>query len=89
MAGQAADLFTLSGLPYGVFAAKGLLEDVAALMAPDRGFDKSLYLENIINAPAFRGKIYSVIPSFSLMTIAGKSENVGTGYPGLGRSCRL
>lgn len=79
MAGQAADLFTLSGLPYGVFAAKGLLEDVAALMAPDRGFDKSLYLENIINAPAFRGKIYSVIPSFSLMTIAGKSENVGTG----------
>jgi ABC-type glycerol-3-phosphate transport system substrate-binding protein len=78
VSGQIPDLFSMYGLPYSTYASKGLLADIGALMDADTSFDKTKYLENVLNAPTFNGKIYSVIPAFTVMTVAGKSENVGT-----------
>ena len=78
ISGQIPDMFSMTNLAYGTFASKGLLKDLGELMAADPEFDKSLYLENVLNASAFNGKLFSVIPSFSVMTVAGKKENVGS-----------
>jgi ABC-type glycerol-3-phosphate transport system substrate-binding protein len=78
VSGQIPDMFSMSGLPYSVYASKGLLADMGAIMDSDPSFDKSKYLQNVLEAPSFNGKIYSAIAAFTVMTVAGKAENVGT-----------
>lgn len=77
ISGDIPDLFSMSGLPYNTYASKGLLEDLGKRMDSDASFDRSLYLENVLNAPAMNGTVYSVIPYFNVMTATGKTDNVG------------
>jgi ABC-type glycerol-3-phosphate transport system substrate-binding protein len=75
--GKMPDMVSMTNLAYGTYASRGLLKDLGELMAEDSSFDRSLYLDNILNAASFNARIYSVIPSFSVLTAAGKTDNVG------------
>jgi hypothetical protein len=46
-------------------------------MDSDSEFNRSDYLENIFKANETDGKLYSIIPSFTVMTVVGKEANVG------------
>ncbi|MCR4771017.1 MAG: extracellular solute-binding protein [Oscillospiraceae bacterium] len=78
IAGKIPDLFLLDQLPFQTYASKGLLTDIGALLDSDPDFDRDEYFDNILSAPAFKGHSYSIIPSFSVMTVVGKAEFVGS-----------
>ncbi len=78
ISGKIPDIISLEGLPFQTYASKGLLADIGALMDADPDFSREDYLENILTAPSFKGRSYSVIPSFYIMTVVGKSEFVGS-----------
>jgi len=77
ISGNVPDIISLIELDGNIYSSKGLLLDLIPLMNADQSFDKSLYLENILFSSAKGGKLYSVIPEFSLYSVAGKTEVVG------------
>ncbi|MCR4771019.1 MAG: extracellular solute-binding protein [Oscillospiraceae bacterium] len=77
ISGKVPDILSLDELPFQTYASKGILLDMGAALASDPSFNRADYLENILDAPQYNGKSYSVIPSFSVYTIIGKSDYVG------------
>lgn len=59
------------------YAAKGLLADVGKLLEEDGELSREDFLENVFRAYSIDGTLYSVVPSFSVNTIAGKASVVG------------
>lgn len=66
--GNIPDMFSVEGLPLENYTSKKLIADLSVYMDNDPEFKKEDYLENILNITADNGKIYSVIPSFSVNT---------------------
>ena len=77
LAGNIPDIISLAELDFDTYASKGVLADLGALMDKDSSFKREDYLENILDACKYKGKILSVIPSFNLLTYIAKEENVG------------
>lgn len=77
VAGKVPDLIVVGNLPLGNYANKGLLADIYEKMDADSDFNRSDYLENIFKAYEIDGKLYSVVPSFSVQTVSAKEKNVG------------
>jgi len=77
ISGKVPDILAVGQLPLDNYISKGMLLDLSQMMDNDADFNRADYLENVLNITARGGKIYSLIPYFSLMTVAGKSENVG------------
>lgn len=78
ISGKIPDLISLDQLPFQTYASKGLLLDLGAVMDADESFDRADYLENVLTAPRFNGKNYSIIPNFYIMSVVGKTEYVGS-----------
>lgn len=78
ISGNIPDILCVGSLPFSNYVKKGLLYDLSKLMDADEDFHREDYLENILNISAVDGKIYSLIPSFNVMTVAGKTANVGS-----------
>jgi hypothetical protein len=58
---------------------KGLFADLYSFMDdPEIGVSRADYLENVLKACEVDGKLYSMILSFTLNTLAAKSKYVGT-----------
>lgn len=77
ISGKIPDIISLSELPFTTYASKGLLADLGALMDADESFVRDDYLTNILDAPNYNGKIFSIIPMYEIMTTVGKSDIVG------------
>lgn len=77
IAGKIPDLMSLDGLDFDVYASKGLLYDINLLMNKDESFNRADYLENILEATTVGGKLYSIIPNFTIQTLVGKKSIVG------------
>lgn len=79
LAGQAPDILVLESgsMPIESFIAKGLFADIGKLIEEDEELDMENYLTNIFDAFKVDGKLYSVVPSFTIATILGKSSMVG------------
>ncbi len=60
-------------------ANKGLFADLYKLMDKDPDFNKDNYLANILSAQERDGKLFALIPYFSVQTIVGKTSLVGNG----------
>ncbi|MDK2809008.1 MAG: hypothetical protein PWP24_1745 [Clostridiales bacterium] len=60
------------------FVSKGLFLNYYDLMDKDETFNMSDYLENIFTAAEKDGKLYKIIPSFSVYTVIGKTKDVGS-----------
>ena len=63
-------------MPYSSYAAKGIFADLNPYFDKDEEIKREDYLENILNVTSLGGKLYSVVPSFSIQTLACKSSLV-------------
>ncbi len=77
ISGKIPDIFSMDGLPYDVYASKGLLLDLKPRLEKDPDIRMEDYLENVFKAVERDGKIYSIIPAFTLETLAAKESLVG------------
>lgn len=79
LAGQVPDILVLENgeMPVESFIAKGLFADIGKLIEEDEELDMEDYLTNVFDAYKVDGKLYSVIPSFYIATVLGKTSMVG------------
>lgn len=77
ISGKIPDIFSMDGLPYDVYASKGLLLDLKSKLEKDPDIRMEDYLENVFKAVERDGKIYSLIPAFTIQTLAAKESYVG------------
>ncbi len=64
-------------LPIENYVSKGLLMDIDALIAQDEELSKVEFLQNVFDAFRIGGKLYQVIPGYSVRTMAAKKSLVG------------
>ena len=67
-----------SSLPLDSYVNKGLFTDLYELMDGDPEIKKENYLQNVLDAFSKDGKLYRITPGFSIATVVGKAEDVGT-----------
>ena len=80
IAGKVPDIvITNSELPINTYISKGMFADLNGLLDKDEEINRSDYLENVLDAMSQNGKLYQIAPSFMVMTVAGKTSDVGTG----------
>lgn len=78
IAGTMPDILLLNpNMPVKSYMAKGLFTDFYALMDKDSTIKRSDFLENIFEATSYNGKLYQLIPNFSVNTVVGKTSDVG------------
>ncbi len=77
ISGNSPDIITVTEqMPYSSYAAKGIFADLNPYFDKDEEIKREDYLENILNVTSLGGKLYSVVPSFSIQTLACKSSLV-------------
>ena len=79
LTGQMPDILILDRyyMPVDSYIAKGLLADIGKMIDEDKELNREDYLENVFEAYSVKGVLYSVVPSFSLRTVAAKTALVG------------
>ncbi|MCM1044517.1 MAG: extracellular solute-binding protein [Candidatus Gastranaerophilales bacterium] len=78
LAGNMPDiLFVDSNTDIDKYISKGLLADVGKLIKEDEELSQVAFMENVFDAYRRNGKLYQVIPAFSLSTVVGKQSIVG------------
>lgn len=79
VSGKVPDILMLnSSLPVDSYLAKGLFEDLYPFIDGDAEINRSDLLEEVLETFSTDGKLYQLIPTFSVFTLAGKASNVGT-----------
>lgn len=78
--GNVPDIILLSSeLPVDSYFQKGIFTDLNSFIEdPEIGISRADYLDNIFKACEVDGKLNSIILSFTLNTLAAKSQYVGT-----------
>lgn len=77
--GKTPDILLLNQeIPIESYAAKGLFEDLYPYMDKDEEINRENFFPNILAAYETNGKLYRMIPRFTIYTIAGKTADVGT-----------
>ena len=79
ISGSVPDMICMDQLPVSTYAARGILADLGAMMEADGGFNTEDYLMNVLAAGTYQGRQVTVIPLFSVMTLVGNADYVGTG----------
>ena len=78
LAGKMPDILLVnSNIPLNNLAKKGLLADIDELIAQDAELSGKTYLDNVFEAYRIDGKLYQVIPSFTVETFIGKKSVLG------------
>jgi hypothetical protein len=76
--GNTPDLMILdSSMPSESYISKGVLKDLDGYFKKDEDLSRNKYLTNVMDAFKSNGKMYMVIPSFSVYTVAAKTADVG------------
>ncbi len=80
ISGNVPDIIQItSDMPYDSYVSKGLFADLYPLLDADADVSRGDYLANVLEALETDGKLYSIAPKFSVMTVIGKTSNVGEG----------
>jgi len=78
--GSAPDILILSSvMPVRSYINKGVFEDLTPYFENDEEIKGEQYLTNVLDAFKTDGKMYAVVPSFFVNTIAGKTADLGDG----------
>lgn len=79
ISGNMPDILITEGLDANLdsYISKGLLADVGALIAKDEELSQKEFMGNVFEAYKVDGKLYQVIPSFSVQTVIGKKAILG------------
>lgn len=78
IAGTMPDIMLLNtSMDISNYFAKGAFEPLDSYMEKDSEFDRSDYMENVLDAMTFDGKLYCITPTFYVNTLVGKKSVVG------------
>lgn len=78
ISGQMPDILILtSEMPVDSYIAKGFLADIGKMIEEDEELQMEDYMTNVFEAYSVDGKLYSIIPAFSISTVMGKTADVG------------
>lgn len=79
LTGQMPDILILDRyyMPVDSYIAKGLLADIGKMIDADEELNREDYMENVFEAYSVKGVLYSIVPSFSVRTVAAKTALVG------------
>ncbi len=78
VSGNTPDLMLLDvSMPSESYISKGVLKDLDGYFKKDEDLSKNKYLTNVMDAFKANGKMYMVIPSFSVYTVAARTADVG------------
>lgn len=61
----------------GSYISKGAFADIGELIAKDEELSQTEFLPNIMDAFSVDGKLYTLVPSFSIRTMIGKTSILG------------
>jgi len=75
--GGMPDILLTEGLPMENYIAKGLIADVNKLIEKDEELSQVEFLQNVFDAFSVDGKLYYVVPSFTVNTMVAKESLVG------------
>lgn len=78
LSGVTPDIICTDGLCFESLAGKGLFEDLKPFMKQDDTFHEEDYLMNYFEALQYGGKQYQIGFDFSLLTMTGRTDIVGT-----------
>lgn len=70
-------LITDNNLPIDSYIAKGLIEDLYPYIDKDEELSKDNFFPNVLKAYETNGKLYQMVPSFTIFTVVGKTSEVG------------
>jgi ABC-type glycerol-3-phosphate transport system substrate-binding protein len=74
---RAPDIISLTNLSTRKYASKGVFADLYPLMDADETLGREDLFENILRMTEYNGKLTSIIPSFTMITAAGKKSIFG------------
>ncbi len=78
LSGNTPDILLVSrNMPMESYISKGLFTDLYKLIEKDEELNSSDYLQNVFEAYSINGKLYQLVPSFSIETFAAKQKWVG------------
>lgn len=76
--GKVPDLILLDdSMPVDSYISKGLFADVKPYIEKDPELDINNFMPNIIEAFSVDGKLYTIVPSYSIQTVLAKTSEVG------------
>lgn len=61
-----------------MYIAKGILEDLTPYLEADTEIKRENYVEKAFNAYEKDGKLYGIVPAFTIQTVIGKTSDVGS-----------
>ena len=77
IAGNVGDILCFGYLPVEQYAAKGLLEDLTPYFEKDDEVNPDDIVDSLREAITIDGKLYYVVPSFSISTLTASTKDVG------------
>lgn len=77
LAGKVPDIMLTEGLPVNAYAAAGLIEDFCPYLDADKELSREDIIPNILKISERDGKLYELIPTFYVVTVAGAADKVG------------
>lgn len=78
VSGKIPDILILDWqMPVESYIAKGLFEDLYPYIEKDLEFSKEDFFPNVLKAYENNGKLYRIVPRFTIYTVAGKTADVG------------
>ena len=78
VSGNVPDILVLDNdMPVDSYISKGLFEDMTSYFQNDEELSKINYLDNVMEVLKTDGKMYKLIPSFYVETVAAAKEDVG------------
>lgn len=78
-AGNMPDILLTSGMPVDDYIRQGLIADLWPLIRGDEELSKTEFMTNVFDAYSKDGKLYYVVPSFVVVTMAARTSLVGDG----------
>ena len=75
--GGMPDILFAENLPIENYISKGLIADVGKLIEEDPELSQVEFLQNVFDAYSVDGKLYYVVPNFSVNTMIAKTSLVG------------
>ena len=80
VSGNIPDILVLSeSMPVNSYISKGMMLDLTDRYESDKEIDKSDFLQNVVDAFKTDGKMYTIVPGFTVTGIAGKAKYIGDG----------
>lgn len=78
VSGKVPDILLIdNSMPVDSYISKGLFADLKPFIEKDEAFSMEDFMPNIIEAFSVDGKLYSLVPSYSIDTLVAKTSEVG------------